>query len=94
VLRAERAVLLAAICPAGSRPHEALHVLGWRLAAGIGAEAIRIGWSARALAPYAISGDLPVPARRSGRWIYGRVGLPKERAVGSDDGGDIDPASA
>ena len=60
MLRAERAVLLATPCLAGSRPHEAQHVLGWRLVAGIGAEAIRIGWSARAVCNLV---DLPVPAR-------------------------------
>jgi len=62
LLRAERAVLLVAICLAGSWLHEALHALGWCFAAGISDDAVRIGWSAGALAPCAVL-DMPVPAR-------------------------------
>jgi len=62
LLPTERAVRLAAICLAGSWLHEALHALGWRLAAGVSDDAVRIGWSAGALAPCALL-DMPVPAR-------------------------------
>lgn len=61
LLRAEHAVLLAAVCLAGSWLHEALHALGWRFAGRISEDAVRIGWSAAALAPCAIL-DMPVSA--------------------------------
>jgi len=73
VLLPERAALLAGICLAGSWLHEALHVLGWRSAARIGGGAVRIGWSAGALAPCAILA-LPVPARAY-RWGVALPGL-------------------
>lgn len=66
LLSAERALLLASACLAGSWLHEMLHALGWRCAARIGGGAVRIGWSAGALAPCAILA-LPVPARAY-RW--------------------------
>jgi len=60
--QAESALLLAAICLAGSWLHEALHLLGWKLAARIGRNAVRLGWSAGALAPCALV-EVAVPAR-------------------------------